>query len=80
MLNTKLMNNLQELADFLSAQRFLGIAHKFYGKSQACLEIFADNRDCLQDIVPLLKGFEITEKIKGYADRSEKVTIAVEKY
>ena len=74
------MDNLQELADFLSAQHFLGITHKFYGKSQVCLEIFADSRDCLQDIVPLLKDFNITEKMKGYTDRSEKITIAVEKY
>lgn len=74
------MTNLQELADFLSAERFLGIAHKFYGNSQVCLEIFADSRDCLQDITPLLKNFEVTEKIKAYADRSENVTIAVEKY
>ena len=74
------MDNLQELADFLSAQRFLGIAHKFYGNAQVCLEIFADSRDCLQDITPLLKDFNVTEKMKGYSDRSEKVTIAVEKY
>ena len=74
------MDNLQELADFLSAEHFLGITHKFYGNSQVCLEIFADSRDCLQDIVPLLKDFEITEKIKEYADKSEIITIAVEKY
>lgn len=71
------MDNLQELADFLSAQRFLGIAHKFYGKSRACLEIFADSRECLQDIAPVLKDFNVTEKI---TDKSEIITIAVEKY
>ena len=74
------MDNLQELADFLSAQRFLGIAHKFYGKRQVCLEIFADSRDCLQDIVPLLKDFNVTEKIKEYTNKSEIITIAVENY
>ena len=74
------MNNLQELADFLDAERFLGIAHKFYGNAQVCLEIFADSRECLQDIVPLLKDFNITEKMKEYSDRSENVTIAVENY
>ena len=71
------MDNLQELAEFLSAQRFSGIAHKFYGKKQVCLEIFADSRECLQDIAPLLKDFKITEKIKGFTDKSEIITIAV---
>ena len=74
------MDNLQELADFLSTQHFLGIAHKFYNNKQVCLEIFADSREYLQDVLPILKDFNVTEKIKSYADRSEIITIAVENY
>ena len=73
------MDNLQELAEFLSAQRFLGIAHKFYNNKQVCLEIFAASREYLQDIKPLLKDFTVIEKIKNFTDKSEIITIAVMK-
>ena len=69
------MNSIKELADFLKEQKFNGIRWKFF--SGKCLEIFAEDRDCLNDVLPLLGGFEVTEKIKDFADRSTNITIAI---